>query len=169
MHTNSFLFSSVRLNLRELNLKDAFWFYELNRDPEVMQFTGDKAFNSINETEAFLNIYTKCYARDGMGRWAISLKFNNEIIGWCGLKLHPNGEVDLGFRLFRKHWNKGYASEAAKACIAYGFETIGLKRIIANHQDGNSASKRIIEKLGFKQEYTFLENGKTWLRYSLSD
>ncbi|MFY0672751.1 MAG: GNAT family N-acetyltransferase [Bacteroidia bacterium] len=169
MPINKVLFSSERLNLREIGIDDASWFYKLNQDSEVMQFTGDVSFNSITETEEFLKSYITCYAKTRMGRWAISLKSNNEIIGWCGLKLHKNGEVDLGFRIFKHQWGKGYATEAAKASIEFGFSQLNLRSIIANHQEDNKASKRVLEKLGFKQHRSFLENGKKWLGYSLSD
>ena len=104
-----------------------------------------------------------------MGRWTIELKTTGKVLGWCGLKRHEKGDVDLGFRIFRKHWNKGFATEAAKANIEYRFRTLKLNSIIANHQEGNLASKRVLEKLGFKFSHSFTEDGKIWHQYSLSD
>ena len=167
MHTSNALFSSERLNFREISIADASWFFELNQDQDVIKFTGDTSFMSIAETKAFLEEYVKCYNKYGMGRWAISLKSTNEILGWCGLKKHSNSEVDLGFRIFKKHWNNGYATEAAKASINYGFKMLNIKSIHANHNNENKASKKVLEKLGFQREISFDENGKTWFRYSL--
>ncbi|MBL0357758.1 MAG: GNAT family N-acetyltransferase [Chitinophagaceae bacterium] len=68
-----------------------------------------------------------------LGRWAVHLKATNEFVGWCGLKcLKENNEIDLGYRFKPSAWGKGYATEAAKATLAYGLDTLLLKKIIAH-------------------------------------
>jgi RimJ/RimL family protein N-acetyltransferase len=143
------ILETSRLLLREFQLSDAEKMYELNSDPEVIKYTGDPPFKSVEETRDFLSKY-KDYQHNGYGRWIMIIKETNETIGWCGLKLNEEKFVDLGFRLFRKHWNKGYASEAAKACLAYGFKTLNMDFIIGRVVSENTASVKVLEKLGMK-------------------
>jgi len=83
------------------------------------------------------------------GRWAVHAKPSLEFIGWCGLKKRPErNEIDLGYRFLKSTWGKGYATEAAFACIKYGFEKLGLKRIVGRAMPGNIASLKVLEKCG---------------------
>lgn len=150
-----------RLLLRKLNPDDALFFFELNSNPNVIKYTGDKAFESIAEAEEFLKNYND-YQKNGYGRWAVIDKSNGEFLGWCGLKYDDNSkETDIGFRFFEKHWNNGFATESAKACLEYGFQTLLLKSIIGRAMAENTASIKVLEKLGlvFEKEFDF-ENQK---------
>lgn len=146
---NHFLIETPRLGLRPLTPNDSLDFFELNNDPEVIRYTGDPPFSDLEEARSFLENYDQ-YERYGYGRWAVILKKTGEFIGWCGLKFMPDlDETDLGFRFFRKHWNKGYATESAMACIEYGFGKLGLKRIVGRAMEANKASVKVLEKTGF--------------------
>jgi len=143
------IIETERLILREFLESDAKWMYGLNADPDVVRYTGDPAFESIDEARFFLENYSD-YTRNGYGRWAVILKDTNEFIGWCGLKLNEEDFVDIGFRFFKKHWAKGYASEAAKATLEYGFQTLNFDEIIGRAVADNLASLRVLEKLNMK-------------------
>ncbi len=137
-----------RLILREFQLTDAEFLYELNADPEVIQFTGDPAFASVQEAADLIKNYDQ-YKLYGYGRWSVITKEGNQFIGWCGLKNHPKeGFIDLGYRLFKSAWGNGYATEAAKACLEYGHYELGMKEIVARVLPENKASIRVIEKIG---------------------
>lgn len=140
------ILETPRLVLREFEWSDAIHLFELNADPEVVQYTGDPPFESIAEAKTFLQNYT-AYKETGYGRWAVIRSTDQVFLGWCGLKLHPE-YVDLGYRFFKKEWGKGYASEAAKACIKYGFEVLGLETIVGRVLPENTASVRVLEKMG---------------------
>ncbi|MBG6234049.1 RimJ/RimL family protein N-acetyltransferase [Pedobacter sp. CAN_A7] len=72
---------------------------------------------------------------------------DNEFLGWCGLKYDEHlNETDIGFRFFEDYWNKGYATESAKACLTYGFKKLGLKIIVGRAMADNIASIKDIEK-----------------------
>lgn len=144
-----------RLILRELRQDDAEHFYELNNDPEVIKYTGDKAFESIEEARSFLKNYSH-YRENGFGRWAVIRKDDKVFIGWCGLKLNEEGYVDIGFRIFQKYWGKGYATEAAKKFIDLGFNRFGLSEIIGRTANENKSSFRVLEKIGM----TYFKNGE---------
>lgn len=145
---SSFLISSPRLLLREFKREDAQDIYQLNEDPLVIQYTGDPPFASLDAALSFIEGYD-AYAKHGMGRWAVVRREDSAWLGWCGLKWHPEEAfVDLGFRLYRKYWGYGYATEAAKASLEYGFKHLGLKRIVGRAMKENLASIRVLEKCG---------------------
>ena len=142
------ILTTDRLILREFEITDAADLYELNIDPEVIKYTGDKSFNSIKDAEDLIKNYTQ-YKTYGYGRWAVITKDTNEFIGWCGLKYLPDtNETDLGFRFFRKHWNKGYATESSILCLDIGFSQFGLDTIVGKVMTANIASIKVLEKVG---------------------
>ncbi|GAA0720207.1 GNAT family N-acetyltransferase [Aquimarina litoralis] len=140
-----------RLILREFINEDAQDFFDLNSDPDVLKFTGDEAFAKIEDAVIFLKNYQERQYRSlGYGRWAVILKNTNQFIGWCGLKKNEEDLIDLGFRFYKDQWNKGYATEAAKATLTYGFHELQLHEIIGRATQENSASIRVLEKIGMK-------------------
>jgi RimJ/RimL family protein N-acetyltransferase len=145
------------LYLREFSDEDAASMFELNNDPEVIKFTGDKSFGSLEDARIFLENYDQ-YALHGFGRWAVIQKSTGKFIGWCGLKYSATtDDVDIGFRFFKATWNQGYATEAAKKCIQLGFDKFGIKRIVGRAMVDNIASIKVLEKLGltFLKEFNF--------------
>lgn len=149
MNKKPFILKTERLLLREFEPQDASDLYALNGDPAVLKYTGDTAFESIQEAKNFVLGYT-AYKEWGFGRWAVLTRKDGRFIGWCGLKKHPSGMVDLGFRFFRNEWNKGYATEAARACIQYGANPLGLDSIVGRTARENKGSIKVLEKIGMK-------------------
>jgi len=140
-----------RLLLREFTTGDVPLIYELNADPEVTRYTLDP-INDLKQAEEVLEkIILPQYALHNYGRWAVHTKPGLEFIGWCGLKFLPErNEVDLGYRLKSSFWGKGYGTEAAFACLKYGFEKLSLGRIIGRAMPENDGSWRILEKIGMQ-------------------
>lgn len=158
-----------RLYLREFTIEDDTHFYELNLDPEVIKHTGDEAFKSVTEAKIFLENYDH-YQKYQFGRWAVIAKSNDEFLGWCGLKYSiEKDEVDLGFRFFQKYWNKGFASEAAQACLNYGFNELNLLQIVGRAMKENAASIRVLEKVGMKFFADFDFEGKEGVIYKIEN
>lgn len=143
-----FQLNTPRLILREFSTQDANHFYDLNSNPEVIKYTGDPPFVNIEEAQKFLSNY-KDYESNGFGRWAVIEKQTGQFVGWCGLKYHSEGYVDLGFRFFQHHWGKGFATESAQACIQYAKSELNLKRLIGRVVPENKVSINVLEKLGF--------------------
>ena len=138
-----------RLLLRRFSPEDDHAFYELNNDPEVLRYTGDLPFRDVEAAREFLLGYDH-YARHGFGRWAVVRRADGCFLGWCGLRYTAELDgVDLGFRLHQRFWGEGYATEAAKGCVLYGFETLGLAEIWGRAMTANVASIRVLEKAGF--------------------
>jgi [ribosomal protein S5]-alanine N-acetyltransferase len=146
------ILETERLLLREFLADDAEGMFNLNSDPEVVLYTGDGPFESVEEARKFLEDYKQVYSKWGFGRWAVILKSNGETLGWCGLRQYKEDEgVDLGFRFFKKHWGKGYATESALACTKYAFEKLKLEKLIGRARKENFASLRVLEKCGMKR------------------
>ncbi len=151
------IIETARLRLTVFSEKDAEGFFNMNNNPEVLRYTGDLPFENIEAAKAFILSYDH-YQKYGYGRWTIRRKSDNVYLGFCGLKYHSDmQEVDLGYRLDRKYWGKGYATEAARVCLDYGFKILKIDRIIGRSEIKNKASIHILEKIGmqFLKEFDF--------------
>jgi RimJ/RimL family protein N-acetyltransferase len=138
-----------RLLLRTFTEDDAALIYELNLDPDVIRYTHDPIKDLAHASEILEKVIISQYALYNHGRWAVHVKATLEFLGWCGLKyLAELNEIDLGFRFKKEGWGKGYATEAAYASIQYGFEKIGLQRIVARAEIDNIGSWKVLEKCG---------------------
>jgi RimJ/RimL family protein N-acetyltransferase len=93
------------------------------------------------------------WERDGYGMWIAEERATGAVIGHCGLqRLDGGDEVEVGYYLGRAAWGRGYATEAAAACLAYGFERCGLPRIVAVVRPENTASRNVLGKLGLRHQ-----------------
>lgn len=144
-----------RLLLRTFTIEDAPLIYNLNLDPEVIRFTLDPIKNLDHARQILEHVILPQYALYNHGRWAVHMKHRKsavaerEFIGWCGLKARPErNEIDLGYRFIKTAWGKGFATEAACACIEYGFEKLHLQRIIGRAMPENNGSLKVLEKCG---------------------
>ena len=140
-----------RLLLRTFIEEDAALIYELNLDPDVIRYTHDPINDLAHAFEILEKVIISQYALYNHGRWAVHVKATLEFLGWCGLKYRAElNEIDLGYRFKKEGWGKGYATEAAYASIQYGFETIGLQRIVARAEIDNIGSWKVLEKSGMR-------------------
>jgi RimJ/RimL family protein N-acetyltransferase len=145
------------LNLRRFTPDDVENLVELDSDPEVMHFiTGGRATpREVIEREelpAFLR------RSGGYGFWAAVEKASGEFIGWFHLRPRDDGAADepeLGYRLRRSAWGKGYATEASRALIEKAFKDLGARRVWAETMVVHTASHRVMEKAGLKFVRTF--------------
>lgn len=164
------LLETERLYFRNIVSEDCKEMFLLNADWDVLKYTGDILFNTIKEARDFYEEYqTTTYQKFGYGRMATLLKDTNELIGWCGLKYHPEeDEVDLGFRFHKRFWNKGYGTEASLACLDYGHQKLNINEVVAFAMKENIGSCRVLEKVGF--DYVGMANryDKMWRHYTMT-
>lgn len=152
-----------RLILREIEERDFQGMFSLDSDPGVHRYLGKKPIKSIEESKSIITYIRNQYEEHGIGRWAVIDKTTNEFIGWAGLKyekeVRPEPYYDLGYRLRKKFWGQGIATEAALESLNYGFGTMGLKEIYAGAHIDNVASNKVLQKVGLKFIETFEFDG----------
>ena len=145
------LIETERLVLREITLDDTEEMFQLYTHADVLKYTGEAPLTSIEEMVRAIDIRIRNYQKYGYGRWATFLKQEKKFIGWAGLAYLPEfDEVDLGYRFFPHYWGMGFATEASRAILNYGFEQLKLPRIIAIAMKENKASIRVMEKVGME-------------------
>ncbi|WBA41802.1 GNAT family N-acetyltransferase [Hymenobacter canadensis] len=160
-----------RLLLRELQPTDAPGMFALDSDPEVQRYVGNRPVQTLAESQQAIEFVRRQYQENGIGRWAVELKATGEFLGWAGLKLirEPlNGHVDfyeVGYRLIRRYWGHGYATEAARASVAYGFGELRQPVLYAIADMQNLASRAVLAKVGFQHLGEFEHEGAptAWL------
>jgi RimJ/RimL family protein N-acetyltransferase len=128
-----------RLVLRRFRIDDAAAFYALNVDPEVIRYTGDPPFASVDAARDFVERYLGdvVVPNDDLSRWAVVERGGDEMIGFCGLRRQPSGEVDLGFRLLRRQDRKHEPSLRAMA-------SKGSSQAIVDRASPNPLAQRLI-------------------------
>ncbi|MBV6442321.1 MAG: N-acetyltransferase [Haliscomenobacteraceae bacterium CHB4] len=170
------ILETLRLILREVEESDLEGFFEMDSDPEVARYVGAPPVQHRQESLEIIRFVRSHYILYGMGRWAVVLKETGEFLGWCGVRpmreMKVNGRtdfVDISFRFTRRYWGKGYATEAAKAALDYGFQVLGYTEICSFADIRNVASQRVLEKIGLKRKNEFELEGDTlvWFEKSL--
>ena len=147
------IYSSNRLFYREWTENDAEFLFNLNSDPDVIRYTGDPPFKSVEHALELIKNYED-YKVHGIGRWLCCLKTTHEPIGWAGLKnqLETEGIIDIGYRFLKKYWKQGYGFESASASLKAGFEKYELEKITGRAAVDNIHSIKIIKKIRLKEE-----------------
>lgn len=154
-----------RLILREVEYSDDLDLFEMDSDPDVHLYIEKKPVKSIKEITSIIDLLKKQYSENGIARWAVVDKITKECIGWSGLKyfnqpLNNHLHIyELGYRFKKKHWRKGYATEAAEAVLNYGFNHLNLDTIYAITDPENFNSQKVLKKLGFEFKETFNYEG----------
>jgi RimJ/RimL family protein N-acetyltransferase len=145
---------SERLTLRHFDLSDLAALMRVFGDAEVMRFGNGP--QSADWVRGWLRRALESYDRRGYGPWAVIEQSSGELIGYCGLFYFPdiNGrpEIEIGYRLARASWGRGYATEAVIAARDHAFATLGITRLIALIDPANVASIRVVEKAGLRHE-----------------
>ena len=142
-----------RLILRRFTEDDVENLVELDSDPEVMRYlNGGIATPREVVEQQILQRFLSYYERyDGFGVWAAIERSSGAFIGWFSFRPHDESrpdEAEVGYRLRRSAWGRGYATEGAQALIRKGFTELGVQRVTANTYEHNSASRRVMEKVG---------------------
>jgi len=148
---------TARLRLRMWRREDADAFAELNAQPEVMRYLRDGAPMSREDSDRLLDACEEHWRRHGFGLWAVELRGSGEFVGFTGLA-YPTflpevmPDVEVGWRLAHRFWKRGYATEGGRAALTYGFDQLGLERVVSIARLDNLASRRVMEKLGMRPD-----------------
>lgn len=145
------IFQTNRLILRQFTEADAPLVFELNSDPDVLQYLHEPVLKDEEHARRILHDIILPQYHNRLGRWAIHTKSSNEFIGWCGLKHRPElNEIDLGYRFKQSSWGKGYGTEAALHTLEYAFTELELHEVVGRAHIDNIASLKILEKIGMQ-------------------
>lgn len=155
------MISTERLELRRMQLSDAAVITKLANNHAISSTTMRMPYPcTIDYIENWIKNDTRVGGQDS-GYFVICLKETHTIIGVIGLEVEwENDRAELGYWLGMDYWNNGYCTEAAKAMLEYGFNTLDLNRIWTFYIEGNSASGRILEKIGMEHEGTLKKHIK---------
>ena len=153
-----------RLILREVLTTDVEGMFELDSNPEVHKYLGNKPITKKEQAVKGIEFLQQQYKERGTARWAVVHKETNEFMGWSGIKYITEGEqmngvynvYELGYRFMPKFWGKGYATEAAQAWVDYAFNEMKIKSFYAAADVPNKGSVNVLQKVGFKITGEFL-------------
>jgi ribosomal-protein-alanine N-acetyltransferase len=143
-----------RLLIRKLGAGDEPFLLELLNEPAFLRNIGDRRVRTLEDAAEYLRKGPGAsYEKLGFGLFLVAMKDTGAAIGICGLlKRDALEDVDIGFAYLERHWGCGYAIEAARAVMEFGWKTVGLKRIVAVTAPHNDASIKLLEKLGMEFE-----------------
>jgi RimJ/RimL family protein N-acetyltransferase len=151
------IIETERLIMREMRHQDAEELFAMDSNSNVHRYLWQKPNTSIQEIHDYIDMVRNQYISNKIGRFSTIIKETNELIGWTGIKFvndHvENGNTnfyDYGYRLNEKFWNKGFATEASKAWLDYGFNQINIQTMNAYTHAENGASNHILKKVGFR-------------------
>jgi RimJ/RimL family protein N-acetyltransferase len=149
-----------RLHYRMLRPDDLDALLSMVSDPEVMKFLGTEAGAVVSreETEVIIEKMIDFWTQHGFGRWGVVDKEDGSLIGLCGFRLLDN-TPELFYLFAKPVWGKGLATEAARAILGFGFKELGFDRIVAATRHGNTASIKVLTKIGMKYEREISHSG----------
>ena len=169
------IIETERLIIREMLLSDAEGMFEMDSNPNVHRYLGNKPVKTLEESKKVIGYVRKQYEELGIGRWVMEEKATGKFLGWTGFKLNVepvNGYthfLDLGYRLLESEWGKGYASESAYACMDYICKHWDHDTIYGMAMTTNGASNRILhEKVGMHLVNTFDYDGDECYFYEIT-
>ena len=149
---NDRVIETARLLMRRWTEADRAPFAALNADPEVMEFFAGPM--TREQSDAFVERIERAFETEGFGLWALERRDTAEFIGFTGIQRTAlpdtpvDGQVEVGWRLARSAWGQGLASEAARAALAYGFDTAGLTAIMSLTAVLNVRSQAVMKRIG---------------------
>ncbi len=144
-----------RLVLRRWRRRDRKPFAALNADPEVMEHFPSTL--TREQSDAMVDRVEELFKSQGFGLWALEVKQTGHFIGFTGLnqvpfRAHFTPAVEIGWRLARSAWGQGYATEAARAALACGFEVVGLEEIVSFTATTNLRSQAVMRRIGMTRD-----------------
>jgi RimJ/RimL family protein N-acetyltransferase len=147
--------SSARICLRRWRDEDRKAFAAMNSDARVMEFFPDSL--SRIESDAMIERIEEHFGKHGFGLWAIEVPDVAPLVGFAGLTIprfsaHFTPCVEVGWRLGFEHWGRGYATEAARLALGYGFGALGLSEVVSFTSATNHRSRAVMERLGMRRD-----------------
>ncbi len=155
------MLSSERLILKQPTRADADAVFRIFSDPKVLRFYNVDLMGKREEAVALIESRRRRYELGYGLRWGIFLRISGEYIGSCGFEVwhKPWRFSEIGYELAQEHWRQGYMTEALRMMLAHGFDHMHLHRIEAQVEPLNEPSRKVLLKLGFREEGIARERG----------
>jgi RimJ/RimL family protein N-acetyltransferase len=157
------LLETQRMTLRRFTASDVDNLLALDGDAEVMRFLDDGRVRTRERIERDTVPAILAGYHHGGGCWAAIDRTNGIFLGWASLRWDRAGVFELGYRMLRSTWGKGYATEAAKALVHKAFTELGAERVTATTMTVNAGSRRVMDKAGLRLVRTFFEEWPEYL------
>jgi RimJ/RimL family protein N-acetyltransferase len=156
------MLETARLRLRPCRVEDLASVHELWAEERVRYFLFDDRVVSLDEVRSFIEASLESFARHGYGLWLV---FAPELVGFAGFLHSAEGPPNLIYGIDPGFWGHGYATEAAGAVLRYAFEELALPSVRADVDEPNTASVRVLEKLGMTRTKRAVVNGRPLLYF----
>lgn len=164
----STMLETKRLILRRMNETDTDSVFAMRRDADVMRFIRQPQNRA--ETENWIRLVSSRWETEKLGFCGVFETTSGSFLGWCGVwRLAETNELEIGYAIAKQFWNCGYATEAAEVFLQYAFENIKPDKITAVAEPENTASRRVMEKLGMKYVKTGEFYDRDLVQYAITE
>ena len=166
----NFRLETKRLYIRPFRIDDTHALHQIFGDVRVMARIPSGPSLTLDETRRRVEKIIEWQDKDGLSLWALEHKDSRFLIGDCGLiPVEGQGpEIEISYDIAYAFWGQGYATEAARACLRYGFEQLNLDRIIGLTYADHTASRRVLQKIGMKYEKSVCYYDRELVQYNIS-
>ncbi|HEV7645440.1 MAG TPA: GNAT family N-acetyltransferase [Pyrinomonadaceae bacterium] len=173
MHIRFPQIETARLKLRAPVPEDVRPLESLWSDPDVTKYIPIILFRTREELEEFIPLTRQRWTERGFGMLIVTTKENDTVIGYCGLQfLNSSPQVEIYYGFSKNAWDQGFATEAARSMLRFAFETAKLESVAGVTQPENTASQKVLEKIGLKKDpemKTFYDNVCVYFTISRED
>ena len=160
VHPAPFLLSSARLTLTDLVVADFASTYVMDMNDQVMRYIGGAETRSFDDYQAFIKQRLSLWIGERFHMWAMRLHGSEDFLGWVMIKpIRDTPHVEVGYRMLPSSWGKGYATEATRAVLAYGFNVAGFDEITGVTHPDNAESQHVLTKAGLTRDGTLNYSG----------
>ena len=157
-----------RLVLRPFSMEDVDPLYQILHEEDILRYFPNPNPPQRERVGQLIFNQLKHWRERKLGWWAVEPRFKKQLIGWCGLQFLPETEeTEVGFLISKVFRGQGFTTEAAEVSLLYGFEKLGLRRIVGIAHPENMASQRVLEKLGMSFTAKTRYFGMDCYRYSI--
>ncbi len=163
----SLVFETERLILRLLRERDVDQIFAMRSDADIMRFIREP--QNREESVNWIKLVSSRWQTEKIGFCAIIEKQTEEFVGWCGIwRLKETDELEIGYAIAKKYWGNGFATEAALKFLQYAFQELKSKKIVAVVRPENTASRRVMEKIGMSFVKTSKFYGQNLAQYAIT-
>ena len=160
------MLETERLIMRPLVESDVDEIFAMRSDEEIMRFIREP--QARDESFDWIKLVSARWHKDKLGFCAVIEKKSQKFLGWCGIwRLKETGEIEIGYAIDKANWGKGFATEAAERFMRYAFEQLNAEKIVAVARPENTASRRVMEKLGMQFVKIATFYGQSLVQYAI--